>query len=219
MMSKVDLKLFIEENQDFYLNSFVIVPIKYISKIRTKLNQRFDENLLKVPEFEFIITENFIDGFGKEGTLVESLQDWISEGHYNSTSVFKLFSPPITLSIMIPKIIKKTLSIFWHLKNKNLKNLIWNSIIPRSKSLSTKSEITLLCIIRKIKTLKSLTLTLSQNTIITSYTFKNLTPSRLTLIVDSVYGHNPSLPTPANLPRPIDMKSLITITDFISIIN
>ena len=140
--------------------------------------------------------------------------------HLDMINLIKIQSlgSPITLTIKITKITKKTLSIFWHLKNKNLQNLCCYWQIPRSKSLWTKSEIVLLCIIRNLYTLKYLTLNLYENNKSSIYTFKNLTPNRLQMIIDAVLGYDPSLPTTKELYELIDMKSLMKIDDWISII-
>ena len=216
----LDLKIYIENLNVVYNYPWLIIPSKNISKLNTNINQKFDESLVKAKKIEFFIKENIINGFKSEGTLIEAVPDYISLGYDRSNTSFQWLGTPITLNINISKITKKTLSIFWHLKNKNLQNLICYWQIPRSKSLCTKSEVTLLCIIRKLNTLKSLTLTLlDQNSKASSYIFKNLTPNRLRLIIDSVFGHDPSLPAPEELSEPIDMRSLMLITDSISVIE
>ena len=214
------LKMYIENLNVVYNYPWLIFPNKNISKIGTNINQKYDESLVKAKKFEFFINENIINGFKSEGTLIEAVPDYISLGYDRSNTSFQSLGSQITLTIKISKITKKTLSIFWHLKNKNLQNLICYWQIPRSKSLCTKSEVTLLCIIRKLNTLKSLTLTLlDQNSKASSYIFKNLTPTRLQLIIDSVFGHDPSLPALEELSEPIDMRSLMLITDSISVIE
>ena len=215
----LDLKMYTENFNVTYSYSLLIIPSKIVSKLNTSINQKFDESLVKAKKIKFFIKENIINGFESKGTLIEAVPDYISLG-YGSNSTFQSLGTPITLTINITKITKKTLSIFWHLKNKNLLNLICYWQIPRSKSLCTKSEVTLLCIIRKLNTLKSLTLALlDQNSSTSFYTFKNLTPARLQLIIDSVFGHDPSLPAPEELSEPIDMRSLMLITDSISVIE
>ena len=216
----LDLKMCIENLNIKYNYPLIIFSIKNLSKLSTGISQRFGESLVNAKKFEFLINKNIINGFESKGTLIEAVPDYISLGYDRSNSYFQSLGSPITLTINISKITKKTLSIFWHLKNKNLQNLICYWQIPRSKSLCTKSEVTLLCIIRKLNTLKSLTLTLlDQNSLAFSYIFKNLTPTRLQLIIDSVFGHDPSLPAPEELSEPIDMESLMLITDSISVIE
>ena len=216
----LDLKMYIENLNKIYEYPLLIFPSKNLSKLGTCISQKFDKSLVKAKKFEFVINENIINGFESEGTLIEAVPDYISLGYDRSNTSFQSLGSPITLTIKISKITKKTLSIFWHLKNKNLQNLICYWQIPRSKSLCTKSEVTLLSIIRKLNTLKSLTIALlDQNSKAFSYIFKNLTPARLRLIIDSIFGHDPSLPAPEELSEPIDMRSLMLITDSICVIE
>ena len=214
-----NLKLFVNGYKHKQSTHTSIILNRCISKLTTKIHQPFNDDLAKAKEYEFILDENLPSKFEIEGSLIESVPDYVSLGYdrYNPTLIS--YGIPITLSINTIDISKKAVSIFQHLWNKNIQTLNCFAKISRSKSLCTKPEIAFLWITRQLKTLKFLTLTLTQDSSTYSYTFRDLTPARLQLIIDSVFGHDPSLPAPGDLSELTCMESLLTISDSIQIIT
>ena len=54
--------------RSWLFNVFFTWTLWYITNRNIEVNQHFDEDLAKIPEFEFIIFNNFVNGFNREGT-------------------------------------------------------------------------------------------------------------------------------------------------------
>ena len=112
---------------------------------------------------------------------------------------------------------KKTLSIFWAIKNKNLHKISWTTPIDRDISLWTKPVRTLLKILRSIETLKEMSLLIKVNDKAILYIFKNLTKSRREQIIDAIWGLN-TLDSSGSATL-VDLKLLQEITDNVTWLN
>ena len=164
--------------------------------------------------FEFYLNKNIEIGFEIKNTLLESIPDYISLGYNEENIWMKKKGIPIWLTICLSNIIKKTLSIFWHFKTKNLYKLSLYFPINRDLLKCTKAEKTLINMIKSIDTLQEVDLWIKEGDTSNFYSFKNLSKLRREQIIDSIWGLNSSV----GILIP-DLNSIQVFSDSISILK
>ena len=204
------LKCFLIENQNELDNILVLYKFENISKLTASMLYKFDPFLIWGSYFELFITENLSSGFKSDDSLIANIPDYISLGYNKNQTNLKAYGTPISLSFNIDQITMKTLSIFWHIRNKNIVKVLWDFKINRDYRLSTKAERKFLSILRNLQTLQELKLTISTNSESIWYSFKNLWKSRLIQIVDSIWGMKPEIKNPEEL---LDLALLQKFSD------